>query len=720
MLTRKVQGAGGVGGAVGAPSFQLPISAPYNPTASGFEVGENFVYGIESDLDNAATNVGDTTYKLVSVDISSGSPGTKKTLLSGSNISSTATFFPYAANPRGLHSFQLTTGEEAVGLFYLKSSNRYFLGVASPSVTGSYGFDLGPGNIAVNNYRTIATNGQWLAYGGSNGSVTASRYSRSSSSIVKDFSAYRPTRTVSGFANVTNLAIDDTGTYAYVTGTVSYSPVLHRTVVVNLSTNAQTSYDYPHTVFWGNITSRLEGNRFYIDSNQIAYVFDVSTPGNLSFISSVTYPQNVSALATNDKVYSTNRRENTYEVFDLLTGSSEGIVPATPDGEWLGTYVNSPADVRGSYVFMPEYSTTKIFDASDLNSLSLVGSAGYASVLIEEIITSADGNTLYVFENDATTGLTLAKYNVTNKASPVLLGRTADLTVTEGVLGGLVSKPALDGNYLYVTLSLPNYSDSEFYVFDVSGNTPIISGSVSNPAAQPYPSISLKHGNSVFTFGHRDHWEVDVTDPVNPTSAATGTLEASTVLLDGDYLYSVSGSSGSGTGLLIFEVYSLAGRTQGQALTPVGSVSTGFTLGGLNIPVSFCATKVGNEVFTTLPSTAGAMLRINVANPAAPTMVYSDVAVFDDEGDPLGFAPYRLSAYNTSFVAKTFLVHPDGETITTLGGLDFGGAVWNRNTGVVNTTAVDTGSLGIEPRVFANSTKLVTVSRSGKISIGEL
>jgi hypothetical protein len=719
MLSRKVQGAGGVGGAVGAPSFQLPIIAPYNSINAGFEVGENFLYGVELDLDNAAELLADSTYKLVSVDISSGSPGAKKTLLSASNIS--ATFFPWAANPRGLHSLQLTTGEEAVGLFYTKSTDQYFLGIASPSVTGTYGLYLGSGYTAVNNYPCMATSGQWLAYVSSGGTVTAKRYKNDFGSIAQDFSITRSTRTVSGFANIASLAIDDTGTYAYVTGTVSYSPVLFRTVVVNLVTNAQTSYDYPHTVFWGYITSRLEGDKFYVDSNQIAYVLDASTPGSLSFIGSATYPSVSYALASGNKVYVTPRTDNAYEVFDLLTGSSDGIVPATPDGDWLGTFVNTPADVRGLYVFMSEYNTTKIFDASDLNNLSLVGSVGYASIRIEEIITSADGNTLYAFELDATNGqLTLAKYDVTNKASPVLLGRTADLTVTEGVLNYFVGKPALDGNYLYVSLGLSGAQDTKFFVFDVSGNTPIISGSVIYPLTYLQASVLLKYGNSVFVFGHRYHWEVDVTNPAAPTSAATGSLESSTVLLEGDYLYSVSASSGTGYGLLIFEVYSLAGRTQGQALIPVGSVSTGYTLSGANIPMSFCATKVGNEVFITLPSTSGAMLRFNVANPAAPTMVYSSVELFDNEGDPIGFAPYRLSAYNTAFVAKTFLVHPDGETFTTLGGYGFGGAVWNRNTGVVDTSVVDTGSIGIEPRVFKNSTKLVTVSKSGRISIGDL
>jgi hypothetical protein len=506
------------------------------------------------------------------------------------------------------------------------------------------------------------------------------------------------------------IAIESTGTYAYLTYRDS-STGDFVTAVINLNTGAETDRHifsgYPGLV---KFSQHVRDGKLYMSSNTTAHVFDVSTPGSITHINSVTFAYTPHSYATNEKLYVTNRYDSSYEVFDILTGSSEGIVPATPEGEWKGTFVNTPADVRGQYIFMPEYNTTKIFDASDLSSLSLVGSVGYASIRIEEIAVSADGNTLYAFELDATNGLlTLAKYDVTNKASPALLGRTGDLTVSEGVLNYSVGKPVIDGNYLYTTLA-PTSTTTRLYVFDISGSTPTIAGSVDFPSTQLYADQVLKYGNSVFAFGYKYSWEVDVTNPASPSHLTTNTSESSTALLDGDYLYTVSGSNGSGSGSMYFEVYNLAGRTQGSALSPIASLYTGASLSGSQIPVAYCITKTGDEVFTTIPhGDEYAMLRVDVSTPSAPAFVYAS-----------GANSYGLSAFNASLVARTFLLHPDGETFTTLGAQDFGAAKWNRVTGLVDQSVIDTGSLGIAPSVFANSTKLITLSWSGRISIGDL
>jgi len=702
MLWHKAQGAGGtVGGGVN-PSFDLSIAPPLYSAV--FAVGEKYVYFTEPVYPNS-TDPNAERYRVSAIDVSTGSPGAKVAVLDqvdGSVISSLNV---------EIAAFVLTTGEEAVAAaIYDSNENRQYLAVNTPEEVVNEGdqylLNLGTGSSNVRN--NVASAGEWVAYfSHANDRISARRFRLSDNRVQL---VQQKNVSVSNMNYDQGLAIESTGTYAYITyNNTAIGAFI--TAVINLNTGAETDRHvfsaYPGIV---NLSQHVRDGKLYMSSTNYAHVFDVSTPGSITHINSVTLASTVYSYATDEKLYVTNRLNSSYEVFDILTGSSEGIVPATPDGDWKGTFVNTPADVRGQYIFMPENNTTKIFDASDLSSLSLVGSAGYASIRIEEIAVSADGNTLYAFEADATNGLlTLAKYDVTNKASPALLGRTGDLTVSEGVLNYYVGKPVIDGNLLYTTLQ-PTSNTTRLYVFDVSGSTPTVVGSVDFPSTQLYADQVLKYGNSVFAFGYRYAWEVDVTNPASPSHLTTNTSECSAVLLDGDYLYTVSTSNGAGSGGVYFEVYDLAGRTPGSALSPIASLYTGVTVYSIQIPVAYCITKVGDEVFTTIPNSYEcAMLRVDVSTPSAPAFVYAS-----------GTNSYGRSAFNTSGVAKTFLLHPDGETFTTLGGQGFGAAKWNRVTGLVDQSVIDTGALGLEPRAFANSTKLITLSWSGRISIGDL
>jgi len=81
---------------------------------------------------------------------------------------------------------------------------------------------------------------------------------------------------------------------------------------------------------------------------------------------------------------------------------------------------------------------------------------------------------------------------------------------------------------------------------------------------------------------------------------------------------------------------------------------------------------------------------------------------------------YAYLGYSNGDSAMCFLLHPDNQTITSFARGGRAAATWNAVTGVSTRPVIDVGTYGPSPISFFSSTKHVTLSGSGAMTIGDI
>ena len=719
MLTKKVMGAGGFGAASAVSSFSSPVNTGYIWTDVG-ALTDNYFFlpSFEAPISSPID------YPVYAIDISTGSPGTV-TRVFDKSISSQQ--IDYITGITRMVPLTLRNGEEATaGVFnYYNNGFRTGLFVASPVVSNTSDQFMGVivGNATFDTRYTLCSAGTWVAYY-SHGldSITAEEYRSDGTNVEK---VNGSTKTITGIAttNAVSLAIDSTATYAYLS---RYNGSAYVTEVYDFSSGSLLgSYTWAVSIA-GTQQSYYDSGNLYIANTTASYLLDVSTPASITLSSSVSYT-NFGRVPTlhNGRAYLPYIFNScSYEVFNIATSSSEGVVP-TPadDGYGYSPSDAHPAEVRGDYVFTwawtdGPYGGTNIFDVSDLNDITYVNTIAPAA-RVEGVAVSSDGNTLYQIEYDTTQAtLTLAKYDVSTKSSPSLLGRSVDLVANYSTFTYFVSKPVLKGNYLYASFKTGSISTDKLISFDVSGNTPTVADDLNCPTTNCFGCNTLAYGDSVFVLGPNSIWDVNVSNPAAMSSAAYRAANqgsgggAYTGLIDGDYFYAVRPANQFSGYAVYFVIYDLSGHTPGSSFTTAGYFRlNNVDTANFSAPEVWAINKIGDEIFATVPTSyteAPWMLRVDVSNVSSPTQVLANGA------------QYTYSGYSNSDSAMCFLLHPDNQTITSFARRGLGAATWNAVTGVATRPVIDVGTYGPSPISFFNSTKHVTLSPSGAMTIGDI